>query len=372
MYKNQAAYLVTKGTRPLEVKSAPYTAPGPNEIVVKNAAIAVNPIDWAKQMVGDLMFGHLKYPIILGSDVAGDVVDVGKAVVSTQFKVGDRVVGLATGMDKRSKQAPEGAFQEYTVLRTNLASRIPAEISYERACVLPLGLSTAACGLFMKDQLALQHPSVPPKPTGKTVVIWGGSTSVGCNAIQLAKAAGYEVVTTASPRNFEYVKKLGAAYAFDYRSPDAVKKIIDLLKDETCAGALAIGHGSVEACLSIVAASKGRKFVSQASAPIDIYNFPSSVFGLIKTVVEMIWKSVTIAIRARTQGVGVKFIFGTDLMANEVGDAIYKDFLPAALAGGEFVPSPEPQVVGRGLGYLQEAMDLNKKGVSAIKVVVAL
>jgi NADPH:quinone reductase-like Zn-dependent oxidoreductase len=72
-------------------------------------------------------------------------------------------------------------------------------------------MSTAACGLFQEDHLALQRSSALPKPTSKTLLVWGGSTSVGSNAIQLAVAAGYEVFTTASPKNFDYVKKLGAA-----------------------------------------------------------------------------------------------------------------------------------------------------------------
>ena len=318
------------------------------------------------------MFGWLKYPIVLGSDVAGEVVEVGKGVDPTHFKVGDRVVGNAVGMDKRSNKSAESGFQEYTVLRTNLASPIPADLSYEKACVLPLGISTASCGLFMKDQLALQYPSVPSRPTGKTLVVWGGSTSVGCNAIQLAKAAGYEVITTASPRNFDYVKKLGASHVFDYHSPNAVNDIIKLLNNKACAGALAVGNGSTEACLSIVAASKGRKFVSQASAPVDISNFPSGMFGILRTMIGVLWWTITVSIKARTKGVGMKFIFGTDLMANEVGTAIYNDFLPIALAKGEFITAPEPQVVGKGLDHIQKAMDINKKGVSAKKVVVTL
>ena len=372
MPENHAAYLVTKASRPLQVRPAPYAAPGPNEIVVKNAAVAINPLDWAKQMMGDLMFGWLKYPIILGTDVAGEVVEVGKGVDASRFKVGDRVIGNAVGMDKRSNKSAEGGFQEYTVLRTNMASPIPADLSYEKACVLPLGLSTASCGLFMKDQLALRYPCVPPRPTGKTLVVWGGSTSVGCNAIQLAKAAGYEVIMTASPRNFDYVQKLGASHVVDYHSPDAVRDIVKLLHNRACAGALAIGHGSTEACLSIVAASKGRKFVSQASAAVDIWNLPSDMFGILGTMVGVLWRTVNISIKARIKGVGMKFIFGTDLMANEVGDAIYNDFLPMALGKGEFVAAPEPQVVGKWLDRIQEAMDLNKKGVSAKKVVVTL
>ena len=372
MPENHAAYLMTKGARPLEVKAAPYTAPGLDEIVVKNAACAINPLDWAKQMMGDLLFGWVKYPIVLGSDVAGEVVEVGPAVNAKLFKVGDRVVGNAVGMDKRGNGAAEGGFQEYTVLRSNMAAPIPADLSYERACVLPLGLSTASCGLFMKDQLALQYPSLPPKPTGQTVVIWGGSTSVGCNAIQLARAAGYEVITTASPRNFEYMKQLGASHVLDYHSESAVRDIVRLLDDKACAGALAVGYKSTEACVSIVAACKGRKFVSQASAPFDIWKFPSDLLGMLGTVIVAIPSIISVLVKAKINKVGMKFIFGTDLMENEVSKAIWHDFLPTALAKGDFVPAPEPHVVGKGLNRMQEAMDMNKQGVSAKKVVVTL
>ena len=298
--------------------------------------------------------------------------EVGRDVDPTQFKVGDRVLGSAVGMDKRSNKNSEGGFQQYTVLRTNLASRIPADMPYEKACVLPLCLSTASCGLFMKDQLALQLPKVTPRSTGETLVVWGGSTSVGSNAIQLAKAAGYEVITTSSPKNFNYVEQLGAAYAFDYHSPTTVKDIINLLKGKNCAGAIAIGHGSMDACLNIIAASKGRKFVSQASAGADIYNLPTGILSIIGVMISMTWWNIRISIKSRIQGVKSKFIFGSDLMANEVGNAVYRDFLPAALAQGAYVAAPEPLVVGKGLECIQDAMGVSKKGVSAKKVVVIL
>lgn len=78
-----------------------------------------------------------------------------------------------------------------------------------------MGVSVATKALFHKDYLSLGLPSASPEPKQETVLIWGGSTSVGSNAIQLAAAAGYEVITTASPHRFEYVKGLGAAQAFD-------------------------------------------------------------------------------------------------------------------------------------------------------------
>ena len=59
-------------------------------------------------------------------------------------------------------------------------------------------------------------------------------------------------------------------------------------------------------------------------------------------------------------------------MVNEVGKAIYEDFLPTALAQGKYIAAPEPQVVGKGLECVQEAFEISKKGVSAKKVVVSL
>ncbi len=371
MPSNQAAWLTAKGVTPLEVKAAPYTPPGVNEIVVKNRAIAINPIDWIKVLAGNIMFSWIKYPFILGSDLAGEVFEVGNGV--TRFKVGDRVVGHAVGMDHRSNKASEGAFQEYTVIRTNLASPIPDSLSYEAACVLPLCLSTAACGLFMKDFLALQYPTVSPKSTGKalTLLIWGGSTSLGSNAIQLATAAGYEVITTASPKNFDYVKRLGAVEAFDYRSPTVVKDIINAFKNRETAGAMSIGTGSLVACIEVLGACKGRKFIAQASVDLP-EEMPSSTLGWVSVGMGMTLSGITTSIKSMSNGVSKKFIFGSDLMANEVGKAIYEDFLPAALAQGKFIAAPEPQVVGKGLQYVQQAMDVHKKGVSAKKVVVTL
>ncbi|KAK9250246.1 hypothetical protein V1507DRAFT_506908 [Lipomyces tetrasporus] len=77
----------------LEVNPAPYAPPGENEIVVKSGAVAINPVDWLKQDMGDMMFSWIKYPFVLASDVAGEVVQIGRPV--SRFKVGDRVIGHA-------------------------------------------------------------------------------------------------------------------------------------------------------------------------------------------------------------------------------------------------------------------------------------
>ena len=332
---------------PLEVKEAPYTSPAANEIVVKNGAVAINPVDWFLVARGTDLFPWVGYPSILGSDLAGEVVEVGSAI--TRFKVGDRVVGMALALGKPDSP---GAFQAYSHVLENLAAKIPDSLAYENAAVLPLGVSTAACGLFQKHFLGLQHPTVPPKPTGKTLVMWSGASSVGANGIQLAVAAGYEVITTCSPKNNDFVKKLGASQAFDYKSPTVVQDIIAALKGKDCAGAFAIGNvhaqgngiGCVEQCTEIVDKSEGNKFVASVAFIPEGFKSP----------------------------VECKFVFGSDLKDNEVGNAVYGEFLGKALAEGLYQCAPRAEVVGKGLEHVQTAFEAAQGEISAKKIVVTL
>lgn len=256
-------------------------------------------------------------------------------------------------------------------MRTNMTSHIPNSLSYDCAVVMPLGLSTAACALFQKDLLALSLPTVSPKPTGETVLIWGGSTSVGLNAIQLARAAGYEVISTASPHNHEKLKKLGAAEVFDYNSQNVTKDIIAAFENRICAGAISIGRDSFKKCIDIVGAIKGtKKFVAQAT--LDTGSFPKCALEFPGFLFSFVGATVSGKALSTIRGVSTKFINGSDLVHNELGKAIYIDYLPQALEQGVFVPAPEPQIVGHGLEFIEEAMNLSKKGVSAKKLVVTL
>jgi NADPH:quinone reductase-like Zn-dependent oxidoreductase len=102
-----------------------------------------------------------------------------------------------------------------------------------------LGCSTAASAMFQDDFLNLMLPTVPRREAnGKTQLIWGGSSSVGCNAVQLAVAAGYEVLTTASPRNFDLVKKLGPSEVFEYNGASIVDDLVGALERKELVGTL--------------------------------------------------------------------------------------------------------------------------------------
>ncbi len=369
---NTATWLIAHQAD-LQIKPAPYTLPSENEIVVKNHAVAINPVDWMTQLAGNVLFSWMKRPFILGSDLAGEVVAVGSAI--TRFKPGDRVLAHAVGTDKKRNRSAEGAFQAYTVVLAHMAAPIPDSLPFESAAVLPLALSTAACGLFQTDQLALQHPSLSVTPTGKTLLVWGGSTSVGSNAIQLAVAAGYEVITTASTKNFNYVRELGASQVFDYNSPTVVPDIIDAFRGKTLAGALAIGNSAAEDCLAIVSACKGNRFVSIATFPLAFEGLTkgkSVGLHLLRQAPRLLRFVGLMAFNSLTKRVRTNSIFGTTLMDNEVSELIYKDFLPKALAEGRYRALPAPYLIGKGLSYVQAGLERQRKGVSVQKVVISL
>ncbi|KAI5212252.1 oxidoreductase [Aureobasidium subglaciale] len=343
MPSNTAAWQPTPGVT-LEIKDTPYTAPSVDSIVVRNHAIALNPIDFKLQDVA--MFPFLSYPTILGADIAGEVVDVGSAV-SSRFKSGDRVIAQAGGV---SSNTPSGsAFQEYTVVAGTMAAHIPDDLSYTEAVVMPLGIATSACGLFQKDHLALQYPSLSPKPTGQTVLIWSGASSVGLNAIQLAVAAGYDVIATASPKNFELVRSLGTSEVLDYNVDSAtlLEQLTDAFRGRVLAGVLHTAGDSdpaVAICADLFPRVEGNKFFT-----------------------------TTVLLPAHIPaGVKCNRIFASTIKDNGVAEAVFVDFLSQAITEGKYKPAPQAEVVGKGLGSLQKGLDVLRKGVSAKKLVVTL
>ncbi len=341
--------------------------------MVRVRAVAVNPFDRAIQTIGDIVTPWITYPFVVGSDLAGEVVEIGARV--TRFRVGDRMLGFAAGSDKRRNRAAEGAFQDYALVLAHMAAPIPDSMSFEDAAVMPLGLSTAACGLFQPDFLAMNAPSAAPAPTGKTLLVWGGSTSVGSNAIQLAVAAGYDVVATASPHNFGYIQRLGARAAFDYRSKTVIADIVADLQGREIAGALAIGAGSALACVEIVGACAGHRFVAMATPAASFDDVPAGrgrLRRLAPAAGRMIAGNIALAFQARRRGVRSQFIWGSDLIANAVGPMIFEAFLPTALAEGRFVPAPPPTLAGTGLAQIPAALERQRQGVSATKIVVTL
>ncbi|KAK3329981.1 zinc-binding oxidoreductase CipB [Apodospora peruviana] len=340
---NNAAWLISPKASPFKVEPAPAWEPEADEILVRNRAVAINPVDGTMQA---LAWFPLTYPAILGHDVAGEVVAVGPNV--SRFKAGDRVIGHCVGMS--TKRNSDYAFQNLSIVRANMAAPLPDNIPYDQGAVIPLGCSTAAAGLFQDGFLELDLPTTPARTpsSGKTLLVWGASSSVGCNVVQLAVAAGYKVMATASPKNFGYLKQLGASEVFDRNSATIREELLAALKTKTLVGAFdCIGAEGWDICLDVVGRSQD---VSKRSVVTVSGGHPQA-----------------------PEGVTIKQMFSTTIKDNAVGKAIYEDFLPAALQVGAFVPAPEPLVVGQGLDSVQVAVDRYRKGgLSAQKLVVLL
>ncbi|KKY13483.1 putative zinc-binding oxidoreductase [Diplodia seriata] len=235
---NKAAFLTAEKAYPLEVGEAPYPTPVNDEVIVKAAAIAINPVDWIVQSTA---FIPVPYPWILGRDVAGPIVALGPDAPPS-LRLGAPVAGLCLGF--ATKDPAASAFQTYVKLSPPLIiAPLPPHVSFVDAAVLPLGAATAAAGIFGSDFLGLRLPPPslpsPPSPSRETereeeevVLVWGASSSVGASAVQLATAAGFVVLTTASPTNFALARHLGAREVFDYKAEDVIERIVGALPEE--------------------------------------------------------------------------------------------------------------------------------------------
>lgn len=195
--------------------------PRPDQLLVKVAAVSLNPTDWKHVSRGAASEG-----CISGCDYAGTVVKIGDQVTK-KFKEGDRVAGVAHGAN--ASNVDDGVFAEYAVVKGDLQMRVPDSLSLESASTLALGISTVNQGLFQKA-LKLNLPT-NPSTKNEVILIYGGSTATGSLGIQLAKMAGYRVITTNSPKNNSFVESLGAEKAFDYNSPTVGKDINAYCKD---------------------------------------------------------------------------------------------------------------------------------------------
>jgi len=195
------------------------TKPGPGQILVKVVAAAQNPTDW--KTLGRVL-KEAKYGGIVGNDFAGVVEELGPDVPEGMWTVGERVAGLVFGTDKAN-----GAFSEYVVADAELqVVPIPGGWSFEEAA--QLGVAPLTALQCLHETLELPSPfearSTAEQPQ-RTILIWGGASAVGQYAIQFAKLGGLRVVTTASSKNFDLVKGLGADEVFDYRDEGVVEKI---------------------------------------------------------------------------------------------------------------------------------------------------
>ncbi len=177
-----------------------------DELLIKVNASSINPIDW-KIRKGMLKFitGN-KFPMILGMDVSGEVVQFGSQV--TKFKIGEQIYACLN--------VPGGGYAEYAAVPEKLAAPKPNNISYEEAAVVPLAAMTSLQALRDQGQIK----------AGQNILINGASGGVGTFAVQIAKVLGAEVTGVCSSRNIDLVKSLGADRIIDYNQQDFTQEKI--------------------------------------------------------------------------------------------------------------------------------------------------
>ena len=179
-----------------------------DEVLVRVHYSSVNPVDW-RMRNGSLRFlTGSRFPMILGFDVAGEVVETGRSV--TKFKKGNKVFAMLDYMKR-------GAYAEYARIREASAVLIPENMDLKEAAAIPLAALTAYQALHRKGKIK----------SGYSVLINGSSGGVGSFAVQIAKAVGATVTAVCGTANIETVRTLGADKVIDYTKQD-VNALLDM------------------------------------------------------------------------------------------------------------------------------------------------
>src|ERR1700745_1948514 len=197
------------GPEVLHLTEVPDPTAGPGEVVVDIHAASVNAADYKVRLGGgSYSSSGVKLPHILGRDFSGVVSAVGSSV--GDLRVGDPVFGVCD-------QGIEGAYAEKIAIKAAIIAKKPARLDHAEAAAMALTSITALWAL--EDTAKLKR--------GETILIHGGAGGVAGFAIQLAKYLGATVITTASARNHDYVRRLGADRVIDYQREDFSAAVSD-------------------------------------------------------------------------------------------------------------------------------------------------
>lgn len=143
---------------------------------------------------------------------------------------------MAHPLGLQTKRTVEDGFQLYTIVQPRAAIRIPDSMGFEDGVKLPLGILTANAALYNGEHLQLPLPNATPEPTGRTLLVWGGSSNVGIAATQLAVVSGVEVVAVASRKNWDLVRQAGASEIFDQSESEVVVELVARLQKKALIG----------------------------------------------------------------------------------------------------------------------------------------
>ena len=245
-----------------EVMELPKPTLRPGTLIIRVAAGGMNPFD--RKLTDGILDGKMphQFPLIMGTDVAGTVEEVGAGV--TRFKAGDHVYGQVI-------HAPigEGAFAEYAIVPdTVIISRAPLKISLVEAAAIPTAGMTAQ---QLLEKSGLKHE--------QTLLLVGATGGVGSFVLQLANMQGiYVIATVSDDEGAARVKQLGARETINYKKlsvsqqvkdkyPDGVDGLIDLASDAAAFKAMSalVRKGGLSLTTNFVADNNGINFETKSS-----------------------------------------------------------------------------------------------------------
>ena len=204
----QAAYITeTGGPEQIQVGELPNPKPGAGEVLVRVQAASVNPID--TYIRGGLVPMELPMPFVIGSDLAGEVIEVGEGV--SGWTAGDRVWASNQGLLGR-----QGTSAERACVAADYLHAIPENVSAEDAAAVALVGITAHIGMVLRSKVQ----------AGETVLVNGGAGGVGSMVVQIGKALDARVIATAgSDDRVAKAKKLGADEVIHYNTEDVTARV---------------------------------------------------------------------------------------------------------------------------------------------------
>jgi len=250
-----------------------------DEVLVEVHAAGVNLLD-SKIRDGEFkLILPYRLPVILGHDVAGVVVKVGRRV--RQFEPGNEVYA-------RPDDFRIGSFAEFIAVKEASLALKPKGLTMEEAASIPLVGLTAWQALIAKGDLK----------RGQKVFIQAGSGGVGTFAIQLAKHVGAMVATTTSSANVTLVKSLGADLAIDYKTQDfeGVLRDYDVVLNSQ-------DGKTLDKSLRVL--KRGGKLISISGPPDPEFGREIAAPGFVKLVMRLLSSGV----RRRAQGLGIDYSF---------------------------------------------------------------
>ena len=200
------------------------------------------------------------------------------------------------------------------------------------------GVSTPALGL---PYPTLQKPA---PSAGKTLVVYGASSSVGSMTTQIAAATGIHVIAIAGAHNHELAKRCGAAQCVDHKDASVVEKVVDAVK----AGP------------------------SEFVGIFDAISTPETYARDLAILEKLGGGHLACVHPPPADGVPSNVQTGMIFAVNDVATPVYRDFVTPALQSGQLKCLPPPTVVGKGLEHVNDALKKSKAGVSATKLVVEL